>query len=173
MNHHRNGDQLSVTRINRLFRSLRIKCAALASFEPPFEAATPVRPRQWKADDPAPLFVLAPPKPPGSVRGRGNTDGTYETAQKLYAVRDSFRNVVTSMLGNSTKRENNSLVALCARVVGTMIETEVKDAVEDLETDKFVEDDDIALEITRNLYETVPMHHRRFAIQLFFFNRLF
>lgn len=167
MSHAVTSDHLTVSRINRLLRPLRVKCAALAASELHPEIPTPIRPRQWRDEDMPPLAIIPPPKPPGSLRGRGSEASSrreYELAQKTYAVRDCFRNLVAAVLGNGRNQvEENSLAALCAKVVGITIEEEVQDAADDTEMDKFVEDDDVALEITGNLYEAVPQHHRRYV----------
>lgn len=174
------GTHLSTSRIRRILRPLRTKCEKLASTSPAASAGVRVtyssRARSnstvnnTHSDETPPLSLLQPPE---SFRSKVQLDRKYiELSRNIYAVRDSFKNVVqvafgddrrTSVLPAPQKTNVLSLSALCCVVVGRELATDRDTTGEKDEEDS----DEEAAEETSSwmdeLYDAVPFHIRKWV----------
>ncbi|KAK0195220.1 hypothetical protein F5146DRAFT_277074 [Armillaria mellea] len=148
------SDRLSVRRISRLLRSLRVRCQALrlCSTVPTAQVATYSCRRGASCSD-TPLSLLPPPNSAASrlIFDR-NSSTVLELSRKIYAIRDAFRDLVL----NTRPSESSSyatLAALCATVIGQNMEH--RDG-SDAEGEQDIEEDSAEL-----LYEAVPAPYRR------------
>ncbi|OBZ68332.1 hypothetical protein A0H81_11771 [Grifola frondosa] len=175
------GSHLTASRISRLFRSLRAKCANLATFSPPSQPRPTVsvtysqvnRPssrRIYSDDSFPPLAVLPTPERLGS---RAHLDRAcienMQLSKRIYEVRDAFRNVLQATSGAPHVSEGPqvaqvpSLAGLCAKIVGEHIQSEL-DAYEPEEDDDADAEDVWKAEIMDKIYEYVPPHYRHFTV---------
>lgn len=171
---------ITTSRINRLLRPLRHKCAKIpllpvlstakvsATYSSrrnidsvALSTSCPDQYSEWP-----PLSVLPHPE---SIKLRPQLHKSYtetlELSRKLYAVRDCFRRIVQVAFGAEALLEGSarggprsrvlSLSAMCSIVVGQNI----ADYTE--ETDEFDMDNGESIEIINELHEWVPLHHRR------------
>ncbi|KAF9467263.1 hypothetical protein BDZ94DRAFT_1318699 [Collybia nuda] len=161
--------ELSVSRINRLMRPLRNRCNALMHFtesKRPINRATysshPRRSNGFADTEPPPLAIL---QPPGKIHARTHfsKNGTerLEMSKRVYAVRDSFRDIVAKTVpghgepGTSGDRVI-TLSAMCSMVIGANLRPEA----DELEGDGDVDGTDFVNE----LYEAVPLEYRRWMV---------
>ncbi|KAG7446462.1 uncharacterized protein BT62DRAFT_120531 [Guyanagaster necrorhizus] len=157
------SERLSVKRISRLLRSLRIRCKALrlcGTIRTTQFATYPCR-RGANCSD-TPLFLLPPPNSAASrlVFDR-NSSAAVELSRKIYAVRDAFRDLVLNTRPPDRKSfgtaSSITLAALCATVIGENMELEDDESGRDAEGEQ--EEDSVEL-----LYEAVPAPYRRWTL---------
>ncbi|KAK0213022.1 hypothetical protein DFS33DRAFT_90051 [Desarmillaria ectypa] len=156
------SDSLSVRRISRLLRSLRVRCQALrlCSTVPTAGVATYSCRRGANCSE-APLSLLPPPNSASSrlIFDR-NSGAVVELSRKIYAVRDAFRDLVLNTRPSDRKSFGAglpiTLAALCATVIGENMEHRDGQNVQgELDT----EEDTVEL-----LYEAVPPPYRRWTL---------
>ncbi|PBK73712.1 hypothetical protein ARMSODRAFT_952818 [Armillaria solidipes] len=149
------SDRLSVKRISRLLRPLRIRCQALrlCSTVPTAQVATYSCRRGASCSD-TPLSLLPPPNSAASrlIFDR-NSSAVLELSRKIYAIRDAFRDLVLNTRPPDRKSSDTTLAALCATVIGVNMEHRDGQAVEG---EQDIEEDAVEL-----LYEAVPAPYRR------------
>lgn len=167
--------ELSISRVNRILRPLRNKCALLASSTPssssrrsrgvnPITYASNSSSTQWQIDDHPPLYILQTPQ---HLVSRVHLDrhslGNLDLSRKIYAVVDAFKNVLQASFGAERDAEEKkcflSLTDICAAVVGENVQAEVEWSAEE-EDDNAVEDAERA--IVEDIYEAVPSRFRRY-----------
>ncbi|KAI0036895.1 hypothetical protein K488DRAFT_81637 [Vararia minispora EC-137] len=174
------SDSLSFTRIGRLLRPLRSKCAQLAAAAKASsctqsERAIYGRRPAYTGDDalnaPPPLSVLQNPR---QLTGRAHLDRrnmrNLKPSQLIYGVVDAWSNVLRAAMpkdkradANNTGSNIQSLAAICAAIIGEAVEEEVACRLEQDEEDEEWDADEIAEEemaIMREYYEAVPAEHR-------------
>ena len=165
--------ELSIPRINRLLRPLRNKCAILASCttsSQPSSAATPVTITYGSTSlnlsrAPPSLDILRDPK---SLISRAHLESKSldALARQIYAVTDAYRNVVQAALTsdlNGSYRGVLSLADMCAATVGRNLQAEVGKGLAALDGEI---DEVLEMSLSGELYESVPMHYRRYDVSL-------
>ena len=165
-NFHTADVDLSVSKINRLLRPLRNKCAILASATSrPSGSTAPITygstslPLQ-EARAPPPLDVMHDPKLVIS-HAHQESRSLDALARQIYAVTNAFRNIVQAALPGGLGQSRRGLLDLtdiCAASVGRSIKGEVARCLAALEGEP-----DKAEETTLvdELYESVPVRYRR------------
>lgn len=136
---------LTTTTINRLLRPLRNRCVAFAKFQSP-----PPPLRTYSTRDPIhfdvpPLSILHPPDKLGiRIHFDKHVLDVLDLSRKIYAVRDSFRDILFKMPNTSPAPTafptSASLVAICSIVVGQNLDCNADEA--------------------NDIYEVVPMQYR-------------
>jgi hypothetical protein len=158
--------ELSVTRINRLLRPLRNKCAVLASTTSrPSGSAAPITYASsslslLEARAPTPLDVLHDPK---HIISRTHQESRSLDAQarQIYAVTNAYRNVVQAALPEAHDGSRRALLPLtdvCAASVGRSIRGEVARCLAAIEGGP---DETQETALIDELYESVPVRFRR------------
>ena len=157
---------LSVSKINRLLRPLRNKCAILASATSrPSGSKVPITygstslPLQ-EARAPPPLDVLRDPKLVIS-HAHQESRSLDALARQIYAVTNAYRNIIQAALPGGLVRSSRGLLPLtdvCAAAVGWSIKREVARCLATLEDD-LAEAEETAL--VDEIYESVPVRYRR------------
>jgi hypothetical protein len=157
--------ELSVSRINRLLRPLRNKCAILASATTrPSSSTAPVTYGSSslpQARAPPLLDVLQDPKLV-ILRAHQESRSLDALARQIYAVTGAYRNVVQAALPGGPDGSRQGFLALtdiCAAKVGQCIRGEVARCSAMLEEP--YESQETAL--VDELYESVPMRFRRWV----------
>ncbi|KAI0045966.1 hypothetical protein FA95DRAFT_1560574 [Auriscalpium vulgare] len=167
--------QLTVTRIVRLLRPLRNKCAALASCtasssQLPKATVNRVnygsRPALWNSDQTAPLNPL---QDPTRLQSRALLDrhsrANLPLSIKIYAVVSAFTNILQAAFSAGACKSNKKMMDLteiCAAVVGRTIREEVvRNTISDEDQD---ESEDVEMAIIDELYEAVPTRFRRWTL---------
>jgi len=138
---------LTTTTINRLLRPLRNRCVAFAMSKnppPPPRTYSTTRSDPVHVDVP-PLSILHPPDKLGTrIHFEKHALDVLDLSRKIYAVRDSFRDILFKMPNISPAPTESptsaSLVAICSVVLGQNIDCDADDADE--------------------IYEAVPMQYR-------------
>lgn len=166
---------LTTTRINRLLRPLRNKCASLAtlaSHSTTLHTAASTYLNQttgWSDQDAPPLALLRPPSGLGArTHLDENAIKSLELSRAIYDVRDCFRNLTRAVLGTEGLRADYSggisLAAMCSRKIGQTIQAEFNDNLA-ARVDKHENamDDDEQMELTIEIYEAVPTHYRKYV----------
>ncbi len=166
--------ELTTSKVNRQFRSLRSKCASLTaiSLAPPrpkvavtYGSSLRNAPKEHQDDTP-PLAILQSLDKLGS---RLHFDRAIvenmQLSKRIYEVRDAFKNIVQSTSGPPTPDTTVPsrilpLAGICARVVGEHVEVEMKASFEDLSDDEGGQDE-IRSQIMDELYEQVPSQYRK------------
>lgn len=169
---------LPVSRVNRILRPLRNKCALLASTTSSSSrrsrAANPITyssnppSSQWQADDHPPLAILQTPQ---HLVSRVHLDrhslGNLDLSRKIYAVVDAFKNVLQASFGaerdEGEKTAFLSLTDICAAVVGENVQAEVEWTAEDDDDDEEDIEEDAERAIVDDIYEAVPSRFRRYV----------
>ncbi|KAI0644592.1 hypothetical protein C8Q79DRAFT_913270 [Trametes meyenii] len=168
--------ELSTSRINRQFRTLRMKCTSLNVL-----ALTPSKPsvsvtygnsrqtirRPTSEDATPPLAILQSLENFGA---RLHLDRAIvenmQLSKRIYEVRDAFRNIVQSAFGPADEGNRDDtrrilpLTAICARLVGEHVQSEIDAAVEDVDESEDNEED-VRAQVMDDLYEDVPVAYRR------------
>ncbi len=163
--------ELTTSKVNRQFRSLRSKCASLTSL-----SLAPSRPKvavtygsssrnatREHQDDTPPLAILQSLDKLGS---RLHFDRAIvenmQLSKRIYEVRDAFKNIVQSTSGLPKPDTSRilPLAGICARVVGEHVEVEMKASLEGLSDDEGGQDE-IRSQIMDELYEQVPSQYRK------------
>lgn len=163
--------ELSVSRINRLLRPLRNKCAILASATSrPSSSAVPIT---YGSNSSLPLEIRAPPPPldvlhdPKLVISRAHQESRSldSLARQIYAITNTYRNVVQAALSGSVEGSRRDVLALtdiCAASIGWNIKEEVEECLATLEGE--LDEDDAKTALVDELYESVPVRFRRCVI---------
>jgi hypothetical protein len=163
--------ELSVSRINRLLRPLRNKCAILASATSrPSGSAVPITygsnsSLSSEIRAPPPLDVLHDPKLVIS-RAHQESRSLDTLARQIYAVTTTYRNVVQAALSgrvDGSRRNVLALTDICAASIGWNIKEEVAGFLATLEGE-MDEDDAKETALVDELYESVPARFRRCVI---------
>ncbi|TFK88747.1 hypothetical protein K466DRAFT_546601 [Polyporus arcularius HHB13444] len=169
--------ELTTSKVNRQFRSLRSKCASLTSI-----SLAPPRPKvavtygsslrnatREHQDDTPPLAILQSLDKLGS---RLHFDRAIvenmQLSKRIYEVRDAFKNIVQSTSGlpkpdSPVLSRILPLAGICARVVGEHVEVEMKASLGDLSDDEGGQDE-IRSQIMDELYEQVPSQYRNYTL---------
>ncbi|KAF7362059.1 hypothetical protein MVEN_00551300 [Mycena venus] len=153
--------ELSTSRISRLLRPLRTKCIALAAVHPTSSATTSTYGSKPCSVQPHLLEVLPPPDTIRSYHVDHRSVASLRAA--LYAVRDSFREIVvkTKPAGEfAAGRRVPRLADLCSTIVGQNMEGE-EDSPADAEEDS---EEFSEMENIEKLYEIIPVQYRRSAL---------
>jgi len=160
------GVELSVSRINRLLRPLRNKCAILAStISRPSGSAVSITYGcnsfpLLDARAPPPLDVLRDPKVIIS-HAHQESRSMDALARRIYAVTNVYQNVVQTVLPRGQDGERRNVLALtdiCAALIGNNIRREVARC---LDTDEEARDEIKETALVDELYECVPTRFRR------------
>jgi hypothetical protein len=159
--------ELSVSKINRLLRPLRNKCAILASAtsRPSSSSVAPITYGSsslplLEARAPPPLDVLHNPKLVIS-HAHQESRSLDSLARQIYAVTNAYRNVVQAALPRELDGNRRGLLALtdiCAATVGQSIRGEVGQYLVTLEGEP---DEAQETALVDELYESVPARFRR------------
>jgi hypothetical protein len=165
--------QLSISRINRLLRPLRNKCAILASATShPSGSAVPITYGSsslplLETRVPPTLDVLHDPKLVISCAHQESR--TLDTlARQIYAVTNAYRNVVQAALSGGPdggRRNFLALTDICAASIGRNIKGEVGQCLALFEGD-LDEDNTKETALVDELYESVPARFRRSVVML-------
>lgn len=160
--------EFSIPRINRLLRPLRNKCAILASCTTSTSSAGGGAPatHTYGSSSCAPpsLDILRDPK---LVISHVHLESRSldALARQIYAVTNAYRNVVqaTALASDGldgSSRGVLSLADMCAATVGRNLQAQVARglAALDGEIDEVVE-----MALSGEVYESVPMHYRRYG----------
>ena len=162
---------LTTTRINRLLRPLRNKCAnlvTLTSHSTSLHTATSTylnKTSGWSDQEAPPLALLRPPS--GLVR-RTHLDETtiksLELSRAIYDIRDCFRNLTRTVLGieglGADYSGGVSLAAMCSRTIGQTIQAEF---ATEFASRASTMDEHEEMELVIEIYEAVPMHYRKYV----------
>ena len=166
--------ELTTTRINRQFRTLRNKCTALNSLvtAPPKPTVTITYGRSSQArrppedDEIPPLAIL---QSLDKLGARLHLDRAIvqnmQLSKRIYEVRDAFKNIVQSSSDgprdpSEATTWTPSLTSICARIVGRLAQAEADAAVCE-DPDSEGREDDIRSCATDELYENVPAQYRQ------------
>ena len=172
----RSMSELTTSRINRQFRTLRNKCSALNSFTPapsrPKVSVTYGRSSRGHAyqshedDETPPLAILQSLDKLGS---RLHLDRAIvenmQLSKRIYEVRDAFKNIVQAAFGATSEELHRlspveSLTSICARVIGEHVQSEMDASLEDV-PDVDGEEDSVRSKAMDDIYESVPAQHRQ------------
>ncbi|KAI0743425.1 hypothetical protein C8Q80DRAFT_1257196 [Daedaleopsis nitida] len=168
--------ELTTSRVNRQLRSLRSKCAALTSFTP-----APPRPtvivtyghssrsalrNTNEATETPPLAIL---QSLDKFSTRLHLDRAIvenmQLSKRIYEVRDAFKNIVQSAFGtrpNEMSQRVSPLTAICARVVGEHMQSEMDAALEEC-PEAENRGDEVRSQVMDDLYEQVPSAYRSYT----------
>ncbi|KAI0331200.1 hypothetical protein GY45DRAFT_654609 [Cubamyces sp. BRFM 1775] len=170
--------ELSTSRVNRQLRSLRAKCASLNELQR--RTLAPSKPnvsvtygssrtaarRPQEEDDVPPLAIL---QCLDNFGMRLHLDRAIvenmQLSKRIYEVRDAFRNIVQACTTSPSNSADNgkgrisSLTAICARLIGEHVQSEVKATAEEM-ADEHGREDGLAAQVMDELYEQVPTPHR-------------
>ena len=171
--------ELTTSKINRLFRTLRSKCASLGSFKPASSKPTVsvtyghssrghVK-RPQDEDEIPPLAIL---QSLDKISTRLRLDRAIvenmQLAKHIYEVRDAFRNIVQAALGPVSDNQSTHeppgilpLTALCARLIGEHVQSEMDASLDD-DTDPECQDE-LRSQTMDDLYESVPCRYRQYV----------
>jgi len=166
--------QLTISKVNRQFRTLRAKCTALATLAlaPAKPAVTVTYGRQTSSrkpqeeDDMPPLAILQSLDRFGT---RLHLDRAIienmQLSKRIYEVRDVFSNIVQSSFGDlagGTEMPSRilSLTGVCARIIGEQVQAEADAAVDD-DPDSGGHEDEIRSQTIEELYENAPPQYRQ------------
>ena len=160
--------EFSIPRINRLLRPLRNKCALLASCTTSNQSssAAPVTITYGSTSSnlsrgPPSLDILRDPKLVIS-QARLESRSLDALARQIYAVTDAYRNVIQAALTSDldgSRRGTLSLADMCAATVGRNLQAEVVKGLAALDGEI---DEAAEMSLSGELYESVPMHYRRY-----------
>ncbi|KAJ3713374.1 hypothetical protein C8R42DRAFT_780060 [Lentinula raphanica] len=148
---------LSTNRINRFLRPLRNKCSALASLDvrPGSNCtATYSTSKNFAQPTTPPLYILLPPENCARLDA-----ATTKLAERIYAVRNAFKDIVEKTEALRIQAEGNynarlpSMSTLCAFIIGQHAEPDIAVDVTRLEEERTVE-------VVEDLYEKIPASYR-------------
>jgi hypothetical protein len=161
------GIELSVSRINRLLRPLRNKCAILASATSP---SGPAVTTTYGSGFSALLETCVPPTldvlhdPKLVISCAHQESRSLDTlARQIYAVANAYRNIVQAALFgglDGSCRDVLALTDICAASIGQHIKGEVARCMALFEGEPD-EDDTKEAALVDELYESVPARYRR------------
>ncbi|RPD63725.1 hypothetical protein L227DRAFT_650734 [Lentinus tigrinus ALCF2SS1-6] len=164
--------ELTTSKINRQFRSLRGKCAALTSL-----TVAPPRPKvavtygshsrnvAHEQDDTPPLAILQSLDKLGArLHFDRSIVENMQLSKRIYEVRDAFKNIVQSTFGPphsaaGTPSRILTLAGICARVVGEHVEVEMNTSLQVSDAE-----DEVRGQIMDALYEEVPSQYRSYTL---------
>lgn len=170
---------LSLSRVNRLLRSLRSKCATLtagtgASADPYTRSRITDYARatgkggEWATEDSPPLAIFDDPKKPAGRALDRRSMMNMPSCKLVHDVVEAWKYILQAALPSSPVVATNchvqSLASMCAAVVGRSM---ISDAMDGLDTeDSDSEDDESDAEgaemaAIQELYEAVPLRLRR------------
>lgn len=180
---------LSLSRVNRLLRSLRSKCAALtagtSTSADPYTrsritdyARATGKGGEWAVEDTPPLAVFDDPK---KLAGRAldrRSMMNMRSCKLVHDVVEAWKNVLQAAFPSPTPVASNfhiqSLTGICAAIVGRSM---VGDAVDKLDTedsdDSDSDEDDESdaegaeMAATQELYDAVPSRYRRSVLDYY------
>jgi hypothetical protein len=169
--------ELSVSRINRLLRPLRNKCAIFASATSrPSGSAVQITygsnsSLSLETRAPPPLDVLHDPK---LVLSRAHQESrSLDTlTRQIYAITNTYRNIVQAALSGGiggSCRDVPTLTDLCAALIGRNIKGEVAGCLATFEGEPD-ENDAKETALVDELYESVPARFRRYVIACRYIN---
>lgn len=165
------GSHLTVSRINRLLRPLRNKCANLNNLSGQVHINPPRRPSStsistWDTESP-PLTTDGSTGFDKKYKSdRGIILADYELKRRIRAVCDAFRNVVYGAFGTPYTERIPSLADMCSSVIGNNVPVTTTDLLgTDSEAESVDEDDIIA--VADEIYESIPSHFRRYSFMPF------
>ncbi|EKM54089.1 uncharacterized protein PHACADRAFT_196521 [Phanerochaete carnosa HHB-10118-sp] len=182
------GEHLTTSRISRLLRPLRVRCQKLASYSP--EAASQrsrgsvvvtygSSSRHSGADagerrNEPPLAVIPPPEKLSvlSKLDRSSRE-KLELSRRIYDVRDAFRNILQATLTSGTgsrrstpqpsgEKHARSLAAMCASIVGSNLEDQIRMSAEEREGEEANDEED--QDILDSLYDAVYPQYRKHTV---------
>ena len=168
---------LTTTRINRLLRPLRNKCANLAtltSHSTLLHTAISTylnKASGWSDQEAPPLALLQPPNRfVARTRLDENTVKFLDLSRTIYDVCDCFRNLTRAVLGieglGADYSGGVSLAAMCSRTVGQTIQakfdTKFTSRVNKHEN---AMDEHEEMELAIKIYEAVPTHYRKYILK--------
>jgi hypothetical protein len=167
--------ELSVSRINRLLRPLRNKCAILASATPPSGPAVPTT--YGSSFSASSLGTCVPPTldmlhdPKLVISCAHQESRSLDTlARQIYAVTNAYRNVVQAALSGGLDGSRWDVLALtdiCAASIGQNIKGVVAQCLALFEGEPD-EDDTKKAALVDELYESVPARFRRLVVVLIY-----
>lgn len=136
---------LTTTTINRLLRPLRNRCIAFAKSPYPPPPLRTYSSRDPVHSDVPPLSILEPPDKLGiRIHFEKHALDVLELSRKVYAVRDSFRDILFKMPHASPAPTDSSssasLVVICSVIVGRNIDCDADEA--------------------SDIYEAIPIQYR-------------
>ncbi|PIL34045.1 hypothetical protein GSI_03754 [Ganoderma sinense ZZ0214-1] len=168
--------ELTISKVNRQFRTLRAKCTALNSLvlAPPKPTVTVTYGRQTVSRKPQdngdtpPLAILQSLDRFGA---RLHLDRAIvenmQLSKRIYEVRDAFSHIVQSAFGGPASSTDApprilSLTGICARIVGEHALSEADAAVDD-DPNSEGHEDEIRSQTIEELYENVPPQYRQYG----------
>ena len=169
--------ELTTSKINRQFRTLRSKCAALNSISHgPRKPAVTVTyghssrnhaTRLQAIDDVPPLAILQSlDKLSSRLHLNRAIHEKMQLSKCIYEVRDAFKNMVQSssaaITGGPLSSRIPSLAGLCARLIGEHVQTEMDASLDD-HSDVEGHEDTLRSQAMDGLYESVPSQHRQYV----------
>ena len=169
--------ELSVSKINRLLRPLRNKCTIFASATSrPSGSVVPITygsssSLSLETREPPPLDILHDPKLVIS-RAHQESRSLDTLARQIYAVTNTYRNVVQAALSgrvDASRRDVLALTDICAASIGRNIKAEVVECLTTLEGEPG-EEDAKETALVDELYESVPARFRRCVIACRYIN---
>ncbi|KAI1791253.1 hypothetical protein LXA43DRAFT_1141319 [Ganoderma leucocontextum] len=168
--------EVTISKVNRQFRTLRAKCTALNTL-----VLAPTRPtvtvtygrqtiprKPQEDDDTPPLAILQSLDRFGA---RLHLDRAIienmQLSKRIYEVRDAFSNIVQCAFGDPAGDTEPlprilSLTGICARIVGEHAQSEA-DAAVDEDSGSEGHEDQIRSQAIEELYENVPPQSRHFT----------
>ncbi|TFY77578.1 hypothetical protein EWM64_g6433 [Hericium alpestre] len=170
---HSSGSQLTVSRIHRLLRPLRNKCANLASLSTSTSGsaiityASRANSTAWR-DDLPPLETIPRPR---VILMRLDLRTKYQAklalSQKVWDVLDTFENILQAAFGRKVPEGQAgrmlTLTEMCAAVVGENLQDEIAREEEDCE-DRDGGEGEAGLAVVNELYEAVPEDLRKWTL---------
>jgi hypothetical protein len=146
--------EVSISRLLRLLRPLRVKCQQLRS-----SSARTAYANLLNESDVLPLAELP------RVRTRYQSKGFIELSLKVHAVCDAFRNLLSAICRDDWHALKPQtcvppLATMCANVLGLEMENEVQARLAEAKELGDLEGEDES-EVLEQRYEAVPWHHRR------------
>ena len=168
---------LTTTRINRLLRPLRNKCANIAtltSHSTSLHTAISTylnKASGWSDQEAPPLALLQPPNRfVARTRLDENTIKFLDLSRAIYDVRDCFRNLTRAVLGieglGADYSGGVSLAAMCSRTIGQTIQAEFDtELASRVNKHENAMDEHEEMELAIEIYEAVPTHYRKYVLK--------
>ncbi|KAI0829889.1 hypothetical protein BC628DRAFT_1359228 [Trametes gibbosa] len=167
--------ELCTSKINRQLRSLRMKCCSLNTFHlAPHKPTISVTygsshrhalSQAQDEDTTPPLAILQSLDRLGArLRLDRAIVENMQLSKRIYEVRDAFRNIVQCAFASAGHADQNfarapPLTAICARLIGEHVQSEIEAALDDFEQ-MDGPTDDLRAQAMDDLYEQVPVAHR-------------
>ena len=166
--------ELTISKVNRQFRTLRAKCTALTTLATgptkPTVTVTYGRqkiPRKPQEDEGVPPLAILQSLDRFGTRlhlDRAIIENM-QLSKRIYEVRDVFSNIVQSSFGDTASGAGArsrilSLTGVCARIIGEQAQTEADAAVDDDPVSRGHEDE-IRSQAIEALYDNAPPQYRQ------------